>query len=111
MEQIDPIVSLVRDVLGRDAVGAYVHGSAVSGAFSRTVTSTCSSSRGAARRRREAGAHRSAARYREEKSRPTTDPITTKLRQCNPAPSPDVMRASTTRSDGCAGSWWVSRSW
>ena len=31
MEQIDQIVSVVRDVLGWDAVGAYVHGSAVLG--------------------------------------------------------------------------------
>lgn len=31
MEQIDRIVSLVRDVLGEDAVGAYLHGSAVLG--------------------------------------------------------------------------------
>jgi predicted nucleotidyltransferase len=31
MEQIDRIVSLVRDVFGEDAVGAYLHGSAVLG--------------------------------------------------------------------------------
>jgi streptomycin 3"-adenylyltransferase len=31
VEQIDRIVSLVRDVLGEDAVGAYLHGSAVLG--------------------------------------------------------------------------------
>ncbi len=31
MEQIDQIVDLVRDVLGEDAVGAYLHGSAVLG--------------------------------------------------------------------------------
>jgi len=31
MEQIDGIVSVVRDVLGEDAVGAYLHGSAVLG--------------------------------------------------------------------------------
>jgi streptomycin 3"-adenylyltransferase len=31
MEQIDRIVSLARDVLGEDAVGAYLHGSAVLG--------------------------------------------------------------------------------
>lgn len=31
MEQIDQIVGLVRDVLGQDAVGAYLHGSAVLG--------------------------------------------------------------------------------
>ena len=31
LEQIDRIVSLVRDVFGEDAVGAYLHGSAVLG--------------------------------------------------------------------------------
>jgi len=31
MQQIDKVVSLVRDVLGEDAVGAYLHGSAVLG--------------------------------------------------------------------------------
>ena len=31
MEQIDRILSLVREVFGEDAVGAYLHGSAVLG--------------------------------------------------------------------------------
>jgi hypothetical protein len=49
-EQVDQVLSLVREILGTDVVGAYLHGSAVLGALRpRGATSTSSSSRRGAR--------------------------------------------------------------